>query len=190
MKKLITYLNSIYPLTPGLQDHLFSILVEQNIPKKQYLLKAGQFCNHISFITKGLVRCFYTKDVQEVSSWFMKEGDIIVSVESFFYQKKSNESIQALEDCEIYSISFDQLEQIYRTFPEFNFVARVLLQKYYTLSEQRLYSLRMQRSQERYNYLLEHHSELILRVPSKHLASYLGITEETLSRIRSRKLFS
>ncbi|HZH95185.1 MAG TPA: cyclic nucleotide-binding protein, partial [Flavisolibacter sp.] len=63
---------------------------------------------------------------------------------------------------------------------------RVLLEKYYTLSEQRLYSLRMQRSRERYEYLLEHHPELVLRVPLKYLASYLGIQEETLSRIRSR----
>jgi CRP-like cAMP-binding protein len=186
MKQLLTYLNSIYPLTPELQEHLFNILAEQHVPRKEYLLKQGNVCNKISFIIKGLVRCFYDKDDQEVSSWFMKEGDVIVSVESFFYQKKSKESIQAIEDCEILSISYDELDHIYRTFPEFNFVGRVLAQKYYTLSEQRLYSLRMQRSHERYNYLLENHSELILRVPSKYLASYLGISEETLSRIRSK----
>ena len=120
----------------------------------------------------------------------MKEGDIIISVESFFDQKASYESIQALEDSLLYCIEYAQLEHIYRAYPEFNFVARVLLQKYYKLSEQRLYSLRMQRSQERYDYLMEHAPELILRVPAKHLATYLGMAEETVSRIRSRKLLS
>ena len=190
MEKLMTYLNSIHPLSRELQEHLFYILREKYIPRKQYLLKAGQVCRNITFITKGLLRCYYVKDDREISSWFMKEGDTIISVESFFQQKKGKEYIQALDDCEIRFISSDQLEYIYRNFPEFNFVARVLLQKYYILSEQRLYSLRMQRSLERYDYLLENHSELILRVPSKYLASYLGITEETLSRIRSKKNFS
>jgi CRP/FNR family transcriptional regulator, anaerobic regulatory protein len=188
MDTLLQFLSTIYPLSTSLQEHLYGILKQRRLSKKEYLLRAGHVCRNICFISNGLLRCFYLKDDQEVSAWFMKEGDVIVSVESFFYQKESYESIQAIEDCELYCIEHGQLEQIYRTYPEFNFVARVLLQKYYTLSEQRLYSLRMQRSQERYEYLVQHHPELILRVPAKFLASYLGITEETLSRIRSRKL--
>lgn len=190
MKELLLYLNSIHPLSPALQDHLSAILKARELSKKDYLLKAGHVCRSICFISKGIVRCFYIRDDQEVCSWFMKEGDVIVSVESFFYQNESYESIQAIEDCELYCIEYAQLEHIYRTYPEFNFIGRMLLQKYYTLSEQRLYSLRMQRSQERYDDLLQHHSELILRVPAKYLASYLGISEETLSRIRSKKLIS
>jgi CRP-like cAMP-binding protein len=190
MKELLLYLNSIHPLSPALEDHLSAILRERKLFKREYLLKAGHLCRSICFISKGLLRCFYLKDEQEVCSWFMKEGDVIVSVESFFFQKESYESIQAIEDCEVYCIEYSQLEHIYRTFPEFNFISRVMLQKYYTLSEQRLYSLRMQRSQERYEHLMQHHAELILRVPAKYIASYLGISEETLSRIRSKKLFS
>lgn len=190
MEELLLYLNSVHPLSPELREHLLIILKLKSLRKKEYLLKAERICKNICFISKGLLRCFYIKDDQEVCSWFMKESDVIISVESFFYQKESYESIQAIEDCELYCIEHAQLEHIYRTYPEFNFVSRVLLQKYYTLSEQRLYSLRMQRSQERYNYLLQHHAELILRVPAKYLASYLGISEETLSRIRSKKLIS
>jgi hypothetical protein len=77
----------------------------------------------------------------EVSSWFMKEGDVIVSVESFFKQKPSYESIQALEETTVHYISYDELQFIYKNFLEFNFVARVLAEHYYTLSEQRLYSI-------------------------------------------------
>src|SRR4029079_7425707 len=115
----------------------------------------------------------------------MKEGDVIISVESFFRQTESYESIQALDDCILHYITYDELQFIYRNFSEFNIVGRVVTERYYTLSEQRLYAIRMQRASDRYAYLMQNHSDLILRVPSKHLASYLGITEVTLSNIKS-----
>lgn len=186
MQKLLGFIDTIYPLSEPLKEHLYSVFKQKALRKKEYLLKAGHVCRHIYFIENGLVRCFYLKDDIEVSSWFMKGGDVIASVESFFSQTPSYESIQALEDTTVFYLEHRELEAIYRKFIEFNFVGRILLQKYYMLSEQRLYSLRMQRSQERYDYLLEHHPELILRVPAKYLASYLGITEVTMSKIKSR----
>lgn len=187
MNELLWFLESVYPMTDELKEHLGTILKQKELPRKSYLLKAGHVSRNICFIGKGLLRCFYIKDDHEVSSWFMKEGDVIVSVESFFAQKESYESIQALEDTILFYITYDELQFIYRHFPEFNFIGRVLVEKYYVLSEQRLYSLRMQRSQERYDYLFKHFPELIQRVPAKFLASYLGITEVTMSKIKGRK---
>jgi len=186
MEELMTYLSGIYPLSEELKFHLASVLKVKSLLRKEYLLKAGQICTNIYFVSKGLLRCFYNRDDIQISSWFMKEGDVIISVESFFQQTPSYESIQALENCELYYITNAELQDVYQRYPEFNFIGRVLTEKYYTLSEQRLYSLRMQRSQERYEYMLKHHPEFILRVPAKYLASYLGITEVTLSKIKSR----
>jgi CRP/FNR family transcriptional regulator, anaerobic regulatory protein len=186
MMELLHFLQSIHPMSDGLKQHLAVTLKEKKLSRKDYLLDAGQVSRKICFIARGLLRCFYIKENHEVSSWFMKEGDVIVSVESFFGQKESYESIQALEDCLLYYITYDELQYIYRQFPEFNFIGRILLEKYYTLSERRLYSLRMQRSQERFDYLMENHSELVLRVPAKYLASYLGITEVTMSKLKAR----
>ena len=186
MKQLLDLLNRIHPLSKPLEDFLGEHLKLKELRKKEFLLKAGHVSRYIYFIESGLLRCFYIRHEAEVCSWFMKEGDVIISVESFFTQRPSYESIQALEDCELYYISYDELQFIYRHFPEFNFTGRVLTEKYYTLSEQRLYSLRMQRGYERYQYIIEHFPELILRVPSKYLASYLGITEVTLSHIKGR----
>ena len=87
MKELLLYLNSIYPLSHGLEDHLTAILRLKELPRKTYLLKAGHVCRNICFIKSGLLRCFYLRDNNEVSSWFMKEGDVIVS-ESFFNRRK------------------------------------------------------------------------------------------------------
>ncbi len=185
MEVLLHYLDAIHPLSDGLKNHLVHFLKERELLKKEFLLKAGHICRNICFIQKGLMRCFYIKDEHEVCSWFMKEGDVIVSVESFFNQVKSYESIQAVEDCETYCLEYSQLEHIYKEYPEFNFIGRVLLQKYYKLSEQRLYSMRMQSAAERYQFLLNHFPEIVMRVSTTDIASYLGISRETLSRIKN-----
>ncbi len=145
------------------------------------------FSRHIYFVKKGLVRSYYIQGEQEISSKFMKEGDIIVSASSFFLQKESYEFIQAIEDSQLLSLCYDELQFIYKNFTEFNIISRVLTTKSYLLSEQRLYFIRMKQAADRYKLMLEHFPELVLRVPAKYLASYLGISEETLSRIRSRR---
>ena len=188
MEAFLIYLNSIYPLSADLQDYMMRVMSDKSIKKKEFLLKEGHSSNYIYFISKGLLRCFYLKGSAEVSSWFMKEGDLCVSVESFFKQKESYENIQAIEDSSVLYMGYKDLQYMYRTYPESNFIGRVLTEVYYTLSEQRLYSLRMQKASERYYFLIQNHPELIQRVPSKYLASYLSISEETLSRIRGTKM--
>jgi CRP-like cAMP-binding protein len=187
MKELLSLLNNIYPLSPPLHLYLSQKLKSVTVEKKQCLLKAGLISRHIYFIKKGLLRCYYIHDEQEVCSKFLKEGDIIVSASSFFLQKESHESIQALEDSILWYICYDELQYIYRHFPEFNVIARVLSIKSYLLSEQRLNFIRMKQAADRYSSMLEHFPELVLRVPSKYLASYLSISVETLSRIRGNK---
>lgn len=185
MEALLYFLDSIYPLSDGLKVHLFGILKTKELRKKDFLLRAGHVCRNVCFIESGLVRCFYAKGDNEVTSWFMKEGDVIISIESFYQQTESYESIQAIEDSILYYISYEQLNYIYKTFPEFNFIGRVLTEKYYTLWAEQLYALRMQQASERYKWLMDHHPELILRVPAKYIASYLGIDETTLSKIKN-----
>src|SRR6185503_17851988 len=165
----------IHPLSAALHQYLSQKLKPATVDKKQFLLKAGQISRHIYFVKKGLLRCYYIQDDQEVCSKFLKEGDIIVSATSFFLQKESFEFIQAIEDSTVWFICFDELQFMYKHFPEFNIIARVLSIKSYLLSEQRLNFIRMKQATDRYIKMLEHFPELILRVPSKYLASYLSI---------------
>ena len=190
MEFLLQFLQSIHPLTDGLLKHLSETIRVREVPKGQYILRAGHISRHVHFIGQGLLRCFYIKGDNEVCSWFMKEGDVIFSIESFYDQKESYESIQALEDCTLFYISFDELQFIYRNFSEFNFIGRVLTERYHKLWAQQLYGIRMQPASFRYQWLLENFPELILRVPAKFIASYLGITEVTLSSIKSKKMIS
>ena len=146
----------------------------------------GNTCRNMCFISSGLLRAFYMQGDNEVSSWFMKEGDVCVSIESFYAQKPGYEYIQAIEDTEYFYIDQCELENIYKTYPEFNVVGRVLTIKYLNLWAQQLYAIRMQSAPERYEWLLRYHPELLLRVPHKYIASYLDITPVTLSKIRNK----
>ena len=184
MEQLLKQLESIHPLSPELVDYLQAHVKTRELHKKDFLLKIGHVNREIYFVNKGLLRCFYMIDDKEVSSWFMKEGDVMISVESFFKQSKSYESIQAVENSIVHFITYAELQFIYQNFCEFNFIGRVLTERYYTLSEQRLYSIRSKNAHAKYAYLMNNHPELILRVTSKYLASYLGIAEVTLSNIK------
>jgi len=189
MDELLEFLNSIYPINMDLEDHLLGIVKLKSITKKTFLLRPGQVSRYMCFIKKGLLRAFYVKGENEVSSWFMKEGDICVSIESFYGQRPGYEYIQAIEDTQLYYLYYAELELIYQKFPEFNVIGRILTIKYLTLWSEQLYAIRMQNAKERYEWLLQFHPELIQRVPQKFIASYLDITPETLSKIRSEREF-
>jgi len=186
MDKLLSYLHSIHPLSPELREHLLITVKIKSLQKKEYLLRPGYICRYMCFISSGLLRAYYLRGDTEVSSWFMKEGDVCVSIESFYKQQPGYEYIQAIEDTEYFYIDQRELENIYKTYPEFNAVGRVLTIKYLNLWAEQLYAIRMQSAAERYEWLLKFHPELLFRVPQKYIASYLDITPETLSKIRSK----
>ncbi|HZE86158.1 MAG TPA: Crp/Fnr family transcriptional regulator [Puia sp.] len=186
MNKLVQYLHSIHPLSSGLREHLYSVVKTTDVRRRERLLKIGEVCTHIHFIEKGLFRCYYESDSGEVCAWFMKEGDVIVSVGSFFSQAPSYQAILAMEESIVHSITYEELQRIYKRFPEFNLIGRLITEKYYDLCEDRLYSLRMKKAAERYHYFLEGQPEMARRIPATYIASYLGITRETLSRIKKK----
>ncbi|HWK02417.1 MAG TPA: Crp/Fnr family transcriptional regulator [Puia sp.] len=185
MLDLLALLEDQAPLSPELRNHLQQIIHVEEFPKKAHLLKAGHLNTKVYFIIKGLVRCYVVdSEGKEESIWFLKEGDVIYPREGFDKQTMTDESMQALEDCFVYSINFSELEIMYKQYPELNFHGRRVAVRYsllwYTLFKQ----LKMKSAQERYQFLLENFPELVQRVQGQYLASFLGISHGTLSRIR------
>ena len=187
MKMILDYLEAIEPMEERLRHHFQDILQFKTLKIGQFLLRAGHVCRHIYFIEKGLLHCFYARDLDQVSAWFMKEGDIAISLQSFFQQKTSYESIQALEDTELSYITYGELQFIYRIYPEFNFTARLITERYYVEWETRLMGMRKKKAKERYDFMVTHYPELLKRVPAKFMASLIGMTEVTLSNIKNPK---
>jgi len=185
MEPLFHLFDSIHPLSPELRSYLLSFLVNMEFKKKSTILKTGQIADRIYFIEKGLVRNVRHETGREKTAWFMYEGDIIISVESFFTQQPSLETIEALEPCITYSINRDQLYKAYNLFPEFNLHRAVLLEKYYAQSEARA-RIKQMKAKDKFQHLMTTQPNLISRTPDKLLASYLGITPGTYSLEKNR----
>ncbi len=186
LNTLFDYMNNIHPMSEGLaraMEHSFEVI---EVPKKHLLQKDGDTCNHLYLVLDGLVRMYYIKDDEEVSSLFIEEKYLFNAPQSFYLRKPGYEFIESLEPSVLARIHYDELQQLYKTYPELNFISRVITENYFVKSEERLYLLRKQTAEERYRYFTERYPKLLQRVPLKHIASYLGITLETMSRIRNK----
>ena len=179
----IGFLALMHPLSEAIAERLRLILKREEYKKKSFLLEEGQVSNRVYFIEKGLVRVYYLKEGSEICSGLLCEGGVVIAVASFFNRTRSGEYIQALEDLSVYYITFEELETLYRDMPEFNAVGRKLITAYYVKSEERNFMLRRQTAPEKIAYFQQHFGHLQARVPRKDIASYLGVTLETLSRL-------
>jgi len=186
MEKLLFILHRIASMSAALDAHLRSIIIYSNYRKGDLLLRAGETAKRIFFIEKGLVKSFYSENGVEASNWFMKEDDFCISVVSFLEQKPSEDALVALEDCETWGISHEQLEKTYKLFPEFERHGRIITGSYYVWSEKRYQSILRKPAPFKYARLMETEPDLLRRVPVKDLASFLNVSERTLSRIRRK----
>lgn len=186
LSRFLQYINNLIPLSDALKERLESRLEIIPIRRNEVILKAGQRCDHISFVLSGLFRTYYLKDGEEICSRFIPENQICFSVISFYTRKPSYEFIAAIESSTLARIHSDDLEKIYLDFPEFNYVTRKWTEHYCSMSEQRLLLLRGQSTEERYNLFLDMYPGLSNRVPVKYIATFLGMNTETLSRVRKK----
>jgi len=191
MEELLAFLNQIassegWPLSAACLAHLRKIIKISSLKQEEILLSAGQVCTNIYFIKRGLLKCFYIVHQREVSDWFFGELETVVSIDSFYDQVASRDFIQALENCELFYITFEELNYLFRNFVEFNVVGRVLTNKYLRIWHRQARNIRMLTAEERYQFLLNTQPDLINRISVKDLASYLDMSRETLSRMRGR----
>lgn len=157
-----------------------------HLRKKQSLLKPGQVCQHLYFIKKGGLRGFLEDGIKEITTWITVENELATSIGGLNVQLPSREHIQAIEPCELLVMSFEDLEALYLAHPEFNIIARKLLQKYYHDAENRAIISRIPKADQRYAHFLETQRHLANRIPLTYIASYLGIRLETLSKVRRK----
>ncbi len=161
-------------------------VVRQERRKGSYYVKEGQTASGLFIIEKGAVRMFYIKGDREINSLFAFEQEVVTSSRTFFFGLPAKENIQFLEDSIIYSISRSDLYELCLLYPEINTIERSATEAYSLALEERIYSLQTLSAAERYEELLRERPEILQRVSLRHISSYLGVTLETLSRIRKK----
>lgn len=179
----INLLSTYHHLSDDLQERLLSKLQTLQVKKKTKILEIGQMSNFIYYIQTGLLRTYYLKDGVEICSAILGEKKMAVSVHSFFQRMPSYEFMETIEPCTLYYFSYNDLEKIYDEFIEFNIVGRKLITEYYCLSEMRSYMLRGQTAAQKISFFLDAYGDLVPRIPRKDIASFLGMTLETLGRV-------
>lgn len=158
---------------------------EVSLPKGHVVIDAGKIENHIYFIRKGITRAFADKPNGPVTFWFGQEGDMVISMRSYVENKEGYENIELLEDCELYKIRIPKLQSLFDVDPYIANWGRRLMERELLKTEERLISMQFKSALERYQELLELQPNLLQRVQLGHIASYLGISQVSLSRIRA-----
>jgi CRP/FNR family transcriptional regulator, anaerobic regulatory protein len=186
MEEIFKFLSAIRPITPECIADILRVVKFQKVKKGDIILKIGEINERLYFITKGALHCFYYVDENPVSDWFFFENETVVSIGSFYDQSHSHACIVALEDSELYYITYSDYEYLKSTYPEFCYIASKLLERYLVLFHEHSIFIRKTPALKRYQMILEKRPELVARVPVAALATWLDMEPETLSRMRKK----
>lgn len=187
MQLLLDYLRFFYPLSKEAEEAIAGITTSVSIKKNRDLQPIGHTCRTVYFIERGLARVYYLKDGIDITEQFAFENNLVARVESLFTGRPSRKAIHMLEDSELLAINARALFSLYDRYPEIERLARIITEHAFVQSVNRVESLQFHSADERYKALLEEEPNLLKRVPLKYIASYLGITQVSLSRIRRGK---
>lgn len=182
----ISLLLQFEPLPKEAISVIESKLQRLELPKRHILLKQGSVCNYLFFIEKGMARNYYERDKTDLTIDIVLEGELLVAFDSFVSRQPSNENIEFLEDSIITALHYDDLQELYHQFPIMERIGRCIAEHNYNSLAAKNYRQKFYSTTQRYEHLFNTKIELIRRSPIGVIASYLGMSIETLSRIRSR----
>ncbi len=188
VEKILTEIGETYsPLSNECQQEFIANSKVSTYKKGGIIIREGQFSKNAYLIIKGCSRAYYLKDGKDISDWFSFENEIMASIVSFFSKEPSPHYVEFVEDSIVLEFSKDTVDSLSNKYHDFErFISKIVTKTMLGLCE-RLHTIQFSKAYERYNHLTSIYPDITQRIPLTHIASYLGITLETLSRIRNPK---
>ncbi len=186
MTELELYINSYFGVPKDDISKISSLFNLTTLKKGDYFLKEGQICNKLSFHKSGLIRVYVTTVEKEVTQWISSTGYFITDLSGIIFNNPSKYNIQALTDCELYTIDRKIYNSLSEVIPKWDKLEKLFIARCFTALEDRIFTLLSMTAEERYKLVFEQNRELFNQVPLQYLASMMGMTPETLSRLRKK----
>jgi CRP-like cAMP-binding protein len=168
--------------------HFLSLFTDRKLKKNEFFLREGEVCNEVAFVNSGLLRLYFLADGREHVDGFSLPGEWLTDYASFLTRQKSTLYIEALADCELLVLSYDNIRKMYDRGKDFERFGRIMAEHLFVESFARGRTLALETPETRYQKLLKEQPHWFNLVPLKQIASYLGIEPESLSRIRKRMI--
>ncbi|UTA70111.1 Crp/Fnr family transcriptional regulator [Emticicia sp. 21SJ11W-3] len=188
MTELERYINSYFGVEEEDLLHISSLFKPQTLKKGDFYLKTGRYCKKMSFVRSGLIRIYATTDDREVTQWISTAGYFTTDLASFVFEKPARWTIQALTDTELFTISKEDYSRLGSRIPKWHLLEKLFIARCFIMLEDRIFRHLSMSAEERYQFFFEQNKELFNQVPLQYLASMLGMTPETFSRIRRKTI--
>lgn len=189
MTELEVYIKSYFGIIDQNElNKIASFFVKTDLVKGDFLLKSGNYCDVLGFVQSGFLRMYIETEEKEITQWISTKGNFITDLSSLIFRNPTKWNIQALSNSELYIISKTDYENIKNIVPKWTELEKLFITNCFTAMENRIFSFLSLSAEERYNLLFEQNREIFNQVPLQYLASMLGMSAETLSRIRKKQL--
>ena len=189
MTELEKYIHDYFLVSPDDCKKVSTMFKTETLKKGDYFLHTGKYCNKLAFIRQGILRVYVNLPESEVTQWIGTDGYFITDIHSFLSRQPSRFQIQALTDTHLYTIDHEQYLAMSSILPKWNELEKLFIVKCFVMLENRVFDLISMPAEARYKKFFDQNRELFNQVPLQYIASMLGMTPETFSRIR-RKMIS
>lgn len=188
MTELQQYIGAYFGVEQAHLQSISNLFEETTLAKGEFFCRSGKYCEKLSFVKRGLIRIYAEVDDKEITQWISAPGYFVTDLASLVFKKEARWNIQALTDCELYTISGERYRRIGEVIPNWDRLEKMFLANCFMTLEDRVFKHLSMSAAERYHELFAQNPSLFNEVPLQYLASMLGMTPETLSRIRAKAI--